>query len=224
MRQVLLVEDDTKLALHISTLINTEGYSVQTVGSKAELDEFMVSDLEFSAIILDRLLGPWDTKRSVPDLRRRWPQAPICVLSAVNTPLERAELLDLGVDDYLGKPFFSSELLARLRALLRRRSSAQLEYREIGDLILDLPKRVITKAGTPQALSAKEFLLLKLLSEEPGRVFSKMQLLEIVWGASSETETNVVEVTIANLRKRIAQLGSSVQVKNMRNAGYWLES
>lgn len=224
MKQVLLIEDDRRLAEHIGGLIHAEGIAVQHASSISELVDYINSGENFSAIILDRMMGGSDTKSKVSDLKRRWPNAPICVLSAINTPLERAELLDLGVDDYVGKPFFSSELLARLRALMRRPRAAPSSYVEIGDLILDVSRRLLLKGDQQQILTGKEFLLMKLLSDEVGRVFSKVQLLEMVWSSSLEVETNVVEATMTNLRKRIQQLNSTVQIKNMRNAGYWLES
>lgn len=223
MKHLLLVEDDRRLADHISTLMQSEGLAVHQASSFAEMKEYLTSGQSFSAIILDRLLDGGDTKGMVADLKRRWPGAPVCVLSAINTPLERAELLDLGADDYMGKPFVSGELLARLRALMRRANTAPSNYRAIGDLVLNVPHRTLMCAGEQASLTTKEFMVFKLLSEEPGRVFSKMQLLEMVWNSNLEVETNVVEATITNLRRRVAELGSTVHIKNMRNAGYWLE-
>lgn len=223
MKQLLLVEDDRRLADHISSLVRSEGLAVHHAASFAEIDDFLKSGQTFAAILLDRLLDGGDTKGLVGHFKRRWPGAAVCVLSAINTPLERAELLDLGADDYMGKPFASSELLARLRALMRRAVSAPVNYREVGDLVLNIAHRTLLCAGRQASLTAKEFLVFKQLAEEPGRVFSKTHLLESVWNSNLEVETNVVEATLTNLRRRIVELGSRVQIKNMRHAGYWLE-
>jgi DNA-binding response OmpR family regulator len=157
-------------------------------------------------------------------LKKRWPSAAILVISAINTPVERAELLNLGADDYLGKPFLSQELMARMHAIMRRASAAQGNYRKIGDLVLDIPRRILSYGDVYESMPTKEFMLIKLLSEDTGRVFSRNELLDTVWGNAFEVETNVVEATIANLRKRITQLGSRVQIKNMRSVGYFLET
>jgi DNA-binding response OmpR family regulator len=184
----------------------------------------MSKPVEPQVIILDRLLGPQDSKTKMVSLKKRWPTAAILVISAINTPVERAELLNLGADDYLGKPFLSQELLARVHAILRRATAGQGNYRKIGDLVLDIPRRILSFGDVYESMPTKEFMLIKLLSEDAGRVFSRNELLDTVWGNALEVETNVVEATIANLRKRILQLGSKVQIKNMRSVGYFLET
>jgi len=223
MDRILVVEDDQRLAEHVCNLMRTAGFLPRHVSNMNELDLSLSDKSTIQGIILDRLVGGTDTKARVAEIKRRWPAAPILVLSAINTPMERAELLNLGADDYLGKPFLSQELLARVRALTRRISGVQTNYREIGDLVLDIPKRVLIKGEISEAVPAKEFLLLRLLSEEMGRVLNKNELLEMVWNNSLDVETNVVEATVANLRRRLAQLGSTVQLRNSRNVGYWLE-
>ena len=224
MRRVLLVEDDARISDHISKLLQNEGMAVDAVTSVSELDQFMARPNEPLAVILDRLLGADDSKDKMPEIKKRWPTSAILVISAINTPVERAELLNLGADDYLGKPFLSQELMARMHAILRRSVASQGNYRKVGDLVLDIPRRILSTGNSYESLPTKEFMLMKLLSEDSGRVFSRGDLLETVWGNSLEVETNVVEATIANLRKRIQHLGSTVQIKNMRNVGYFLEA
>lgn len=223
MEWILVVEDDERLGQHICDLIQSAGYVPHLVSKISELDDSILGRQTFHAVILDRLLNGLDSKMRVGALKQRWPSAPILVLSAINTPLERAELLNLGADDYLGKPFLSQELLARLRALTRRFAGLQSNYREVGNLILDLPKRILMCKETRDQLPAKEFLLLKLLSDEIGRVVNKNEILDSVWGSSLDVDTNVVESTVTNLRKRIANIGGTIKIRNSRNVGYWLE-
>jgi DNA-binding response OmpR family regulator len=130
--------------------------------------------------------------------------------------------LQLGADDYMGKPFLSQELIARVRALVRRSSSPE-KYRQLGSTILNISQRSLSFEDRSELLPAKEFLVLKLLTDDIGKVFSRVEILESVWGSSSEVETNVVESVITSLRRRLANLGSKVEIKNMRNAGYWIE-
>lgn len=224
MQRILLVEDDPRISEHVSKLLQTEGMTVDSVTSVSDLENVMAKPVEPQVVILDRLLGPQDSKVKMVALKKRWPTAAILVISAINTPIERAELLNLGADDYLGKPFLSQELLARVHAIMRRAMSGQGNYRKIGDLMLDIPRRILSFGDVYESMPTKEFMLIKLLSEESGRVFSRNELLDTVWGNALEVETNVVEATIANLRKRILQLGSKVQIKNMRSVGYFLET
>lgn len=224
MRRVLLVEDDIRISEHITKLLQAEGMAVDSATNMSELDTYMSRPSEPQAVILDRLLGQSDSKERMSDIKKRWPSIAILIISAINTPVERAELLNLGADDYLGKPFLSQELLARVHAILRRSAASQGNYRKVGDLVLDIPRRILSSGNFYESLPTKEFMLMKLLSEDSGRVFSRNELLDMVWGNALEVETNVVEATIANLRKRITHLGSSVQIKNMRNVGYFLEA
>lgn len=224
MERILIVEDDQRLAEHLSSLFRSAGMFAMQICNVAELDHLLEEKQVFDAAILDRLLDGIDTKQKVSQLKRKWPNMPILILSAINTPLERAELLNLGVDDYLGKPFLSQELLARLRALLRRYLAEPTAYRQIGDLVLDIPRRILLRGEAQENLPTKEFMVLKVLSDNLGQVLNRSELLDFVWSGGIDVETNVVEVTIANLRKRIANLKSEVSLKNSRNVGYWLES
>ncbi|MES2855584.1 MAG: response regulator transcription factor [Bdellovibrionota bacterium] len=223
MKRVLVVEDDQRLSDHLCRVISGEGIASTSVGTMEELDSLLVGSDDFSAVILDRLLGQKDTKDRVKQIKLRWPSSPVIVLSAINTATERAELINLGADDYLGKPFLTQELLARLKATSRRTYGVQENYRRLGNLVLDLTKRTYAVGENYELLPAKEFLLLKVLTDDPGRVLNRSELLESVWGSSSMAETNVVEATISNLRRRLTDIGANVSIKNMRNAGYWIE-
>jgi DNA-binding response OmpR family regulator len=222
--KLLLVEDDVKLVELLSGNLKEQGFLVSYAVAINQLFDFFNSDINFDIIVLDRLLQSIDTRDLIGQIKKKWPQAPILVLSAISTPNEKAELLNKGVDDYMGKPFSTQELIARIKALLRRTQQQPSTYVQIGNLVLDTITRTITVDGKADVLPTKEFLLLRVLSQDHKRIWSKTELLDYVWGQSSELETNVVESTMANLRKRIVDLKANITIRNMRNAGYWIES
>lgn len=222
--RVLLVEDDKQLSVLLSFSLQQQGYQVTPVMTPDELAIALTGDGRFSAVVLDRLLGQVDTKDFLPKIKARWPQVPVVILSAVSTPSERTDLLNMGADDYVGKPFSTQELIARLRVVQRRNTSVSSQVINLGNTTLDAVKRVATCGADSVTLPGKEFLLMKVLCEEPGRVWSRAELLETVWELQQGIETNVVEATITNLRRRLSGIGSSLQIRNMRNAGYWIEN
>ncbi len=224
MYRMLIVEDDQRLADHVSKLATNAGFACRRISTVEELDYCIETEGDLSVIILDRLLGGVDSKSRVRKCKNLRPKTPILMLSAINTPIERAELLNEGADDYLGKPFVSQELLARIHSLVRRYQVKTSDYRQVGDLVLDIPRRFLLCGERQDALPAKEFLLFKTLSDRPGRVVSKSELLDSIWQGALDVESNVVESTTANLRKRLLSMSSKVQVKNARNSGYWIES
>jgi DNA-binding response OmpR family regulator len=130
----------------------------------------------------------------------------------------------MGADDYVGKPFSSSELLARIKSLSRKYAMTQSNYAIFGNTTVDFLRRTIVAGEIEEVLPAKEFLILKTLSDRVGERHSKIELLETVWGNDFQSETNVVEATIANLRKKLVHINSDIKIKNSRNAGYWLET
>lgn len=221
--KVLLIEDDLKLAEHLVHNLREHALMVEHARSLTDLQTQMEADGRFDLVILDRLIGQQDTKRDLPRLKAKWPEAPVLILSAISTPQERSELLNLGADDYMGKPFSTQELIARLKVLSRRHAQAPNPYLRVGDVILDTLQRTLTVGGQVENLPAKEFLLLRVLCKEPGRVWSRDELLDYVWGANIHLQTNVVEATIANVRRKLESLGAKATIKNMRNAGYWIQ-
>ena len=221
MKQILLIEDDQKLSALLETSILEDGFAVETVGSEENLDRTLRGEHHYDLVVMDRLIGALDTKTKTNDLRQRWPEIPILVISAINTPTERAELINEGADDYLGKPFHTEELLARMRSLLRR-APEKKSIRKIGKATLDLTNRRISVGDKFEDLSHKEFVILNILSEKK-KVFSRHEILQIVWGNINHSETNLVEATITNLRRRISSLECGFEIKNQRNTGYWIE-
>lgn len=222
MKRVLLVEDDLKLSSLIARSLEGEGFMVECAATTEELYQFLQTK-KFGLVILDRLLGATDSKDKLSELRAHWPQTPILIISTISTPLERADLINQGADDYLGKPFLTEELIARVRSLSRRGSSTQGDTRKIGGALLDLTNRRISKGAKFENLPAREFMVLNALSNEQGKVLSRPELLESVWGNINHSETNLVEATVTNLRKRIAALDCGFEIKNQRNIGYWIE-
>ena len=220
---ILLIEDDTKLARQLGETLTAEGLATHGVTNSAALDSALADQaLQPDLVVMDRLLGPEDTKERMGSIRRRWPAAPLLVISAINTPTERAALINEGADDYLGKPFLTEELLARARSLLRRRPEAKPESRRIGRATLDLTSRRLSVGPEFADLSQKEFLILNALSEGR-RVISRPELLELGWGNVNHSERNLVEATITNLRRRLLGLECGFEIKNQRNTGYWIE-
>ncbi len=216
---LLIVEDELKLAelltANLSTLFNVD--SCATFAAFEEL--FEKPALAFDVVILDRMLGSHDTLSLLPRFKDRFPQCRVIVLSAISTPAEKAAALDKGADDYLSKPFAWEELVARVRSLLRR-GSRDIRF---GNITLDTLERTASANGNVLSLSNKEFLLLRSLVQQPGRVFSKQTLFEEVWNMSAEIESNAIETTMTKLRRKLEEAGSNANIRNARNLGYWLE-
>jgi two-component system copper resistance phosphate regulon response regulator CusR len=188
-------------------------------------EEAAISAHDYEVLILDRLLKGRDSLDALPELRRIAPQTKILVLSALSEVEDKVKGLTEGADDYLGKPFHVAELIARLRSLARRSESDVRGGKDtvlaLEDVKIDLETQRVLRAGRRIDLSAKEFRLLCTLARHPGRVFSKMELLDQVWDMNHFPESNVVEVTIAGLRAKIDK-GFKSLIHNRRGVGYWL--
>lgn len=222
--KLVLLEDDQKLAQLLIQSLKDIGFNTEHCVNLEDFKEVLKKNSKIDFFILDRLVGTEDTKSIMADLRKDRPLTPIIVLSAISTPNEKTDLLNLGVDDYIGKPFSTQELIARMRALLRRMSVPPQNYIQVGNLIIDSTKRIISVENRTELLPAKEFLLLHTLSQQTGRVWNKNDLLDYIWGQTIDVETNVVEATIANIRKKLNELGAKASIKNARNMGYWIEA
>jgi DNA-binding response OmpR family regulator len=222
MTRILLVEDDKEIARITADALRQKQLSVTTARTLRELDETLAGEESFDAILLDRIIEGVDTKHRLPQMKNRF--AGILVLSAISTPNEKADLLYLGADDYLGKPFSYDELAARIHSLLRRRQEPASSTRRIGNMVLDTKRRTFAVGGNCESLPPKEFLILDCLSSDPGKIWGRASLLEFVWGASSHAEDNLVEATITNLRRRLSASGCSIKIRNTRNVGYWIET
>jgi two-component system, OmpR family, response regulator len=217
---VLVVEDDRKIASFVRKGLEEHGFAVSV---RHDGDEGYRAALEgaYNAIVLDIMLPGRDGLSILRNLRDRKNTVPVILLTARTTLNERIEGLNLGADDYLTKPFFIEELIARLEALIRRASGQQLSVVRAGDLWVDLIHREVRVGHrTVPPLTAREFSLLELLMRSPGRVYTRTQILEHVWGYDFDPQTNLVDVTIRRLRKKLAEHSDEGWIETVRGVGY----
>ena len=223
--KLLLVEDDPALSELLEYRFANEGYDVRTT---ADGDEalLMASEETPDLVILDWMVEGTSGIEVCRRLRRDKETAhvPIIMLTARETEDDRVRGLDTGADDYLTKPFSPRELLARVAAVMRRiRPVLAGETIAVGDIVLDPVAHKVTRRGQDVQLGPTEYRLLKFFMESPGRVFSRGQLLDGVWGTESEIELRTVDVHIRRLRKAIEIDGAKDPVRTVRSAGYSLE-
>jgi two-component system KDP operon response regulator KdpE len=199
---VLVVDDEPQIVRGLKVILRRAGYEIETADSKsAALDAVSIRPPD--AMVLDLVL-PDGSGVEVCREVRTWSRLPIVVLSAVGDERKKVEALDAGADDYVTKPFGTEELLARLRAVLRRSGEGSDGPRlEIGDLVVDMAKREVTRAGTEIHLTPIEFDLLRVLAENVGRLVTQHQLLREVWGPAYESETHYLRVHFTHIRAKI---------------------
>ncbi|MBR3264165.1 response regulator transcription factor [Candidatus Saccharibacteria bacterium] len=215
--RILYVEDEQYLADAVIHVLNKSGISVDHAADGEEGLNLAVKPI-YDAIVLDIMLpklSGWDILR---DLRERKIKTPIIMLSALSQTEDKVKGLNYGADDYLAKPFKTSELVARLRALVRRPALQDDKVISYGDIYYDLNNR--TLCNIP--LSEKEGEIIETLIKNPDQVQSKEYLLTHVWGSEAVDEDNYVEVYISNLRKKLEKVSSSVKIKTIRGLGYKL--
>ena len=199
--RVLVVDDEPQIIRGLRVILTNAGYRVEEATTKKEaLDAVSVRPPD--AIVLDLVLPDGDGIEVCKDIRR-WSQVPIVVLSAVGDERQKVRALDAGADDYVTKPFGSEELLARIRAVLRRRSEEGDAAVRVGDLEIDLADRTVRRNGKQLHLTPIEFDLLSKLAEHPGRLVTHRQLLQEVWGPGYEDETHYLRVHFAHVRAKI---------------------
>ena len=224
--RLLLVEDDVMVASGIKLGLTDAGYAVDWVGSGERAEEVLAAE-PFDAAIIDIGLPKMDGLELTRRLRRpEMPShaMPVLILTARDALQDRVQGLDLGADDYLVKPFAFSELLARVRTLLRRGNAATLQTQlRIADLEVDLLKRRATRAGQRIDLTAKEFALLELLLRRRGEVLPKSLIASQVWDMNFDSDTNVIEVAIRRLRAKIDDGFEPKLIHTARGMGYMLD-
>jgi DNA-binding response OmpR family regulator len=224
---LLLVEDDPRLSQYMREALGREGHTLEVCASIEDVNTYMAVAGEAPAVvILDRMLGRADGASLIPALKSRFPETGILVLSSLDMPSEKARVIDAGADEYLSKPFSLDELTARLRLVLRRSKApaAASTVRTLGALCLDLKTQNATVGAVKLDLTRKEFQLLSLLMDSPGRVYNRFQILDRVWEIERMTESNVVETTIKNLRRKLEDAAADVRIESKRNMGYWIEA
>jgi two-component system KDP operon response regulator KdpE len=199
--RVLVVDDEPQIVRGLRVILQNAGYRVEEATTKREaLDSVSVRPPD--AIVLDLVLPDGDGVDVLDDVRR-WSQVPVVVLSAVGDEEQKVRALDAGADDYVTKPFGTEELLARLRAVLRRRSEEGDSVVLAGELEIDLANRSLRRDGEDVHLTPIEFDLLATLAEHPGRLVTHRQLLQQVWGPAYEDETHYLRVHFAHIRAKI---------------------
>ena len=199
--RVLVVDDEQQILRALRTSLRAAGYEVDTADT-AEGALAAAALRPPEAIILDLVL-PDGTGIDVCRELRGWSQAPVILLSAVGEEREKVAALDAGADDYVTKPVGIDELLARLRAVLRRTTPAGEPVIEVGDLVVDLEKRAVTVGGEPVHLTPHEFDLLRVLAVNAGKLLTHRMLLEDVWGPAYVGESNLLHVNVSQLRRKI---------------------
>lgn len=221
--KVLVAEDERKVRLFLRDALVQAGMVVEEVENCDDL-LVAVSTTHYDLLILDRLLGAQDAVTTLQELRAKHPELRILVLSALEAVKDRVRGLTEGADDYLGKPFHVAELIARIRSLTRRHAGEELSPDTLiryNDLCIDLEKQKVSRTGTPIELTRKEFQILVLLARVPGKVYSKTALLNEAWDLNHVPESNIVEVTIANLRSKVDRQFIPL-IQSQRGVGYWL--
>ena len=220
--RLLFAEDDRSLCRAEKTILEKSGYSVDFVHNGQDALDYALEG-NYDGIILDWMIPAPDGVEVLRRLREKGDATPCLLLTARDAVEDRVTGLDAGADDYLPKPFASSELLARIRAMLRRKTDYRPDLLKFGDLSLDRQEMLLSREGQTVKLNNKAFQLMEMLMEQPGRVFEINRMIERVWGWDSDSDMNVVWVTISNLRKTLKELGSTVSVKATRGVGYSLE-
>jgi two-component system, OmpR family, response regulator len=219
--RLLVVEDDQKMAGLLRRGLLEEGHAVDVAGTGDDA-VWMGRAVAYDAIVLDVMLPGRDGFEVCRTLRGSGVWSPVLMLTARDGVEDRVAGLDAGADDYLPKPFAFAELLARLRALVRRGSAERPAVVEVGDLRLDPAVRQAWRGETELALSAKEFALLEAFMRRPGQVLSRVQLLEHAWDMGYEARSNVVDVYVRYLRDKIDRPFGRTSLETVRHVGYRL--
>jgi two-component system OmpR family response regulator len=219
--QILVVEDVPKMAELIRRVLVAERYTVEIAPDGATALG-LVAQHEFDVIVLDRMLPDLDGTEVVRLLRARNVQTPVLMLTALGSVEHRVDGLDAGADDYLPKPFAFAELLARIRALARRPAAPEDARWAVGDLVLDEQRHVARVGERSADLSAREFALLGYFMRHPGQVLTRRQILDAVWGSEPDVYSNVVDLYVHYLRRKLADLGSTDTLGTVRGVGYVL--
>lgn len=217
--RVLIVEDDAKVRTALARALNFEGYDVATANDGAEALERVLTEVP-DAIVLDVMMPQVDGLEATRRLRARGDDTPILMLTARHEVSDRVAGLDAGADDYLVKPFALEELLARLRALLRRSDPGDGDVLRVGDLTLNPATRQVQRGDVPIELTKTEFQLLELLMLNEGIVLTRETIYERIWGFDFGTSSNSLDVYIGYLRRKTEPDGTPRLIQTVRGVGY----
>jgi DNA-binding response OmpR family regulator len=216
---ILFVEDEAKIANFVRAGLKEQGFVVDYCDNGDE-GYTRALDNEYDAIVLDIMVPGKDGLSILKNLRRKGQNVPIILLTARNELDDRLEGLNLGADDYLAKPFFVEELVARIHAVVRRTAGDRQNLVCVGPIKLDRITREVTCNQHVVELTTREFNLLEYLMRSPGRVFTRTQILEHIWGYDFNPNTNVVDVCVQRIRKKIDSIGGEGWIESIRGVGY----
>lgn len=220
--RLLLAEDEKELAKALAVILKHNNYSVDVVHNGEDALAYLQSD-NYDGAILDIMMPKLDGLSVLKKIRDEGNCIPVLILTAKSEIDDRVAGLDAGADDYLTKPFAMKELLARVRAMLRRRTESADTVLAFGDITLELSSSILTCRDEKVRLTNKEFQMLEMLIEANGGIISVEKFMDKIWGYDSETEQNVVWVYVSYLRRKLSGIGSSVLIEAHRNLGYSLE-
>lgn len=217
--KILVVDDEKQLTQALEAILKKHNYSVDVAFDGETGLDLALSDI-YDLIILDVMMPKLDGFSVIKELRTAKIGSPILVLSAKNELNDRIDGLNLGADDYITKPFSTDELLARIRALLRRKTQFTGDLLTYNDITLDRDSLEVSNGNKKIVLGKKEFQILEMLMLSSGKTINKEKFIEKIWGYDTEAEYNTIEVYVSFLRKKLAAINSETEIKSIRGIGY----
>jgi heavy metal response regulator len=218
--RILVVEDERKVANFIRQGLAEEGHAVEVAADGADALDLLLGDPAYDLVVLDLMLPRRDGFAVLRSLREHRNRTPVLILTARDSVPDKVTGLDLGADDYLTKPFAFEELLARVRALLRRGADRRAAPLELGDLVVDPLTRGVRRGARRIDLTAREYALLEYFLRNAGRVLTRPMIAQHVWGIDFDSESNIIDVYVGYLRRKIDGEGEPRLVHTVRGAGY----
>jgi DNA-binding response OmpR family regulator len=222
--RILVAEDERKVASFIRQGLEEEGHAVEVADDGETALDLIVNGPPYDLVVLDVMLPKRDGFAVLRTMRGRGVRTPVLVLTARDSVTDKVTGLDVGGDDYLTKPFAFDEFLARVRALLRRGSDSRAPTLRVGDLTLDPARRDVRRGERRITLTTREYALLEYLMRNAGRVLTRPMITEHVWGLDFDPESNVVDVYVGYLRRKIDAEGERPLLRTVRGAGYTLKA
>ena len=220
--RILIAEDDPKLLKSLIHIFRNNRYITDGVSNGADAFNYAATG-EYDGIVMDIMMPEKDGLMVLRELREQNITTPVLLLTARTEIPQRIEGLDAGADDYLPKPFATAELMARVRAMLRRKSNYTPDILSVGSTVLDRGTLEVSCREKTASLSAREFQILEIMMQNPRVIIPAEQLMTHIWGWDSNVDMSVIWVHISNLRKKIGTINAPITIKFIRNAGYMLE-
>ncbi len=221
--RLLIAEDDAKLLKSLKHIFEANKYTVDGVSNGIDAYDYAVTG-EYDGIVLDIMMPGMDGVEVLKRLRRQGISTPVLFLTAKTEVYQRVEGLDAGADDYLPKPFSTGELLARVRAMLRRKDNYSPTLLEFNRLTLNCSTYELCYSDKTAPLSGREYQITLMLMERPNFIVSSDELISHIWGWNSDVDVSVIWVHISNIRKKLASMNAPVEIRFIRGAGYKLEA